>query len=85
MVIELSETTSVEQAVVEKLRMLPAEKQWEVLDFAEFLQRKSAPQPPRRRRSLKGLWADLKIDITEADIAEVRREMWKNFPRDIEL
>ena len=79
----VSETVNIEQAVVEKLRVLPVEKQREVLDFAEFLQRKSVPRPPRR--SLKGLWADLKIDLTEADIAEVRREMWRNFPRDIEL
>ena len=74
---------TIEQAVVEKLRALPVEKQREVLDFVEFLHRKSVPKPPRR--SLKGLWADLKIDITEDDIAEVRREMWGNFPRDIEL
>ena len=74
---------TIEQAIVEKLRVLPVEKQQEVLDFVEFLQRKSTPKPPRR--SLKGLWADIKIDITEADIAEARREMWGNFPRDIEL
>lgn len=35
----------------------------------------------RTRRSLKGLWADLKVGITEEDIAEARREMWGNFPR----
>ena len=29
--------------------------------------------------------ADLNVDITEADIAEARREMWGNFPRDIEF
>jgi hypothetical protein len=74
---------TIEQAVVEKLRVLPVEKQQEVLDFVEFLHRKSVPKPPRR--SLKGLWADLKLDITEDDIAEVRREMWGNFPRGIEL
>jgi hypothetical protein len=74
---------TIEQAVVEKLRALPVEKQQEVLDFVEFLHCKGVPKPPRR--SLKGLWADLRIDITEADIAEVRREMWGDFPRDIEL
>ena len=74
---------TIEQAIVEKLRVLPVEKQQEVLDFVEFLQRKSTSKPPRR--SLKGLWADLKIDITEADIADARREMWRNFPRDVEL
>ena len=74
---------TIEQAVVEKLRALPVEKQREVLDFVEFLQNKSAP--PLRRHSPIGLCADLKVDITEADIAEARREMWGNFPRDIEL
>jgi uncharacterized protein len=29
------------------------------------------------------LCADLKIDITEQDIAQARQEMWGNFPRDI--
>jgi len=74
---------TIEQAVVEKLRALPVEKQREVLDFVKFLHRKGVPKLPRR--SLKGLWADLKIDITEADIVEVRREMWGDFPGDIEL
>ncbi|MGL5833348.1 MAG: hypothetical protein ACRC1Z_08965 [Waterburya sp.] len=32
---------------------------------------------------MKGLCADLKIQITEKDIAQVRREMWGNFPREI--
>ena len=64
------------QVVIEKLRALPAERQQEVLDFVEFLHRKSAPT--RRRRRLKGLWADLKINITAAEIAEARREMWGN-------
>ncbi|HID09854.1 MAG TPA: hypothetical protein EYP17_00940 [Candidatus Latescibacteria bacterium] len=31
-----------------------------------------------RRKSLRGLWRDL--DISEDDIAQVRREMWGNFP-----
>ena len=74
---------TIEQAVVEKLRVLPVEKQREGLDFVEFLQRKSAL--PRRRHNPIGLCADLNVDITEADIAEARREMWGNFPRDIEL
>lgn len=71
---------SIEQAVIEKLRTLPQDLQQQVLDFAEFLQQKSLPKRPRR--SLKGLWADLGIDITEADIDEARREMWGNFPRE---
>ena len=32
------------------------------------------------RKSLRGLWRGL--DITEEEIAEARREMWGNFPRE---
>lgn len=34
---------------------------------------------PTPRKSLRGLWKGL--DITDEDIAEIRREMWGNFPR----
>ena len=44
----------------------------------EWRRKEAAPQPA-------GLWADLNIHITEEDIAEARREMWGNFPRDIKL
>jgi hypothetical protein len=74
---------TIEEKVLEKLRDLPPEKQKEVLDFVDFLKGKNGPKTPRR--SLRGLWADLNIQITEEDIAEARREMWGNFPRDIKL
>jgi uncharacterized protein DUF2281 len=72
---------TIEQQVLEKLRDLPPEKQKEVLDFVDLLKERNGPKKPRR--SLRGLWADLKINITEEDIAQARREMWGNFPRDI--
>ena len=72
---------TIEQQVLEKLRDLPPEKQKEVLDFVDSLKAQNAPKAPLR--SLRGLWADLNIHITEEDIAEARREMWGNFPRDI--
>lgn len=72
---------TIEQQVLEKLRDLPAEKQQEVLDFVDSLQKKNGPKKPLR--SLRGLWKDLNIQITDEDIAEARREMWGNFPRDI--
>ena len=74
---------SIEQSLVDKLRMLPPDKQQEALDFVEFLQQKAQARQPRR--SLEGLWADLGLDVTEEDIAEARREMWGNFPCNIEL
>ena len=74
---------SLEEMVLQKFRSLPVEQQRSVLDFVEFLEQKSRPKRPRR--GLKGLWADLGVSISEEDIAEARREMWGNFPRDIEL
>ncbi len=72
-----------EETVLEKLRGLPPEKKKKVLDFVDSLQSDGGTKKPLR--SLEGLWADLDIDITEEDISEARREMWSNFPRDIEL
>ena len=74
---------TIEQQVLEKLRELSHEKQQEVLEFVDSLKQKNGDKTPRR--SLLGLWADLNTHITEEDIAEARREMWGNFPRDIKL
>jgi hypothetical protein len=71
---------SIEKSVLEKLLKLPLEKQKEVLDFVESLEKKSSPRRPRR--SLKGLWADLGVQISAEDLAEARREMWGGFPRE---
>ena len=74
---------SIEQVVLEKMRQLPIEKQQEALDFVAFLESRQTVSIPRRNPI--GLLADLKIDVTAEDIAEARREMLGNFPRDIEL
>ncbi len=70
---------NLEETVIENLRALPADKQQEVLDFVQFLRQKKAAAPGQRPQ-LRGLWAG--TQVTEEDIAEVRREMWGNFPRD---
>jgi len=36
--------------------------------------------PEQTRTSLRGLWRG--ITVSDEDIEEVRREMWRNFPRD---
>ena len=72
--------SAMEEELVAKIRELPPEKQQEVLDFARFLGSKQE----RPLRSLEGLWVGQGIDISEKDIAELRREMWSNFPREIE-
>ena len=69
-----------EETVLQKLRALPEDEQKEVLDFVEFLSHRKSRKPPFR--SVEGLWAGMGFDITEEDIAEARREMWGNFPRE---
>ena len=71
---------TIEKSVLEKLHNLPADKQKEVLDFVESLEKTAGNR--RSRRSLKGLWADLGVNISPEDIAEARREMWGGFPRE---
>jgi hypothetical protein len=72
-----------EQQVLEKLRHLPPEKHKEVLDFVDSLQQTNGDKKPLC--SLLGLWSDLNFHVTAEDIAEARKEMWHNFPRDIAL
>ena len=68
--------------MAERLKSLPPDKQQEVLDFVEFLQEKANGTPRMPRKSLRGLWTDLRVKITEEDIAEARRGMWGNVGRE---
>ncbi len=71
---------TVEEVLIEKIKVLPMNRKQEMLDFAEFLgQKEVAPIP---RRSLYGILADAEVNISDEDIAEARREMWENFPRE---
>lgn len=72
---------SLEQAILDAVRALPADKQQEVLNHATRLRNEAGTAAPRR--SIKGLWADLGIALSAEDMDAERREMWKNFPRDI--
>ena len=69
---------TIEEQVVDRLRELSPEKQKEVLAFVDSLTANNGSKKPLR--SLRGLWKNLNINITEDDIAEARREMWGNFP-----
>jgi alcohol dehydrogenase class IV len=72
---------TIEQQVRQKLRELPSEKKKEVLDFVDSLAQENGL--PKKLRGLEGIWEDLNIEITDEDIAQARREMWGNSPRDI--
>lgn len=73
-------TMSVSESIIKKLESLTPEQQQEVERVVETLADSNKRNRPRR--SLMGLFADLNIHITEEDIAEARREMWGNFPRE---
>jgi len=69
-----------EEVLLEKIKVLPPDLKREAIHFVEFLQTKVEKKTPRV--SLEGIWADLNVNITEEDIAEARKEMWGNFPRE---
>jgi len=71
---------SLEQAILDAVRALPADKQQEVLSHAARLREESAKNKPFK--SVKGLWADLGISLSASEIEDNQRDMWKNFPRD---
>ena len=75
---ECRAATPIEEAIVATVRELPPEQQQEVLDFASFLGTKKK----RPLKSMYGRWKDLGISFSEEDIAEARKEMWGNFPRE---
>lgn len=70
---------SIEQAILEAVRALPAEKQQEILSHATRLRDESTAGKPFK--SIKGLWADLGISLSAEELEVNQREMWKNFPR----
>ena len=73
---------TVKEAVLEKLETMPTFRQQELLEYAEFLESKSSKQSPRR--SLKGIWSDFKVNLTEQDLREARNEMWRGYTKDTE-
>lgn len=77
---EKETSISVEHAILEAIRDLPAEKQQEILDHAARLHSQQTPAKPLK--SIKGLWADLGISLSADEIDENQREMRKDFPRD---
>lgn len=67
-------TTNIEEMLIQRTRTLPVERQVEVLDFVDFLSRKSVVYEPRRNPI--GLFAGLGVDISAKEIDEARAELW---------
>lgn len=73
---------TIEETVLEKVKVLPPDRKQEVLDFIESLEQKE--MKPQSRRSLKGTLADLNVKISDEDILEARNEMWRGYTKDTE-
>ena len=71
---------SLEQAILDAVRGVPAEQQQEILSHAARLRDESVKRRPFK--SVKGLWADLGISLSSDEIEQNRNDMGKNFPRD---
>jgi len=77
---------SIVEELVETVKRLPRDKQLRVRALAMQLQSEADAEPPGPPfKSFLGALAHLHCDISEEDIDQARREMWGNFPRDIEL
>jgi hypothetical protein len=66
--------------LIDRFRRFSAEQQQEVPDFVEFLATRRASMTPRD--SSFGLWAQQCADITEEEMESIRKEMWRDFPRE---
>ena len=75
---------TIQQEILERLSTLPPAEQQELLRVARSLAQRSAGTTGEPRRSLMGAFAGRGVDVTADDIDDARREMWADFPRDVE-
>ncbi len=59
-------------SLVDKVRLIE--------QIAPQIERELTNSQPKTRKSLRGLWRG--SNITESDIAQMRQEVWANFPRE---
>ena len=76
----MEKTVTLEEALDLVKRLSPLDKARLVERIVPDIERELKAARPTPGKSLRGLWRGL--DITEEEIAEARREMWGNFPRE---
>lgn len=77
--------TNLTEEIATKAAMLPDDLQSEALQFVESLLARQSNSSDQKQplKSVKGILHG-NYDTLDEDIREVRREAWKNFPRDVE-
>jgi hypothetical protein len=74
----MQQTVTLDEVLQLAAQLSPVDKVRLIERIAPQIERELKPLTPRE--SLRGIWQGL--NITEEDIAEARREMWGNFPRE---
>jgi hypothetical protein len=74
--------TPTSSSVLDMLRKLPPRERLKVISQALPEIEQSLSEPPKPRKSARGLWKDLRPFASAKDIDKVRQEMWKDFPRE---
>lgn len=76
----MERSVTLEEALDLVRQLSPVDKARLIERVVPDIERELQVAKPAPRKSLRGLWRGL--DITEEEIAEVRCEMWANFPRE---
>ncbi len=73
--------TDVVEKIAKKASNLPVEAQRKALEYVESLEREETAER-KPFRSVLGILADRNVHISEEDIAEMRGDACRNFPRE---
>ena len=73
--------TDLIEKIAKKASTLPVEAQRKALEYVESLEREETADK-KSFRSVLGMLADRNVQVSEEDIAEMRREAWRSFPRE---
>ena len=74
----MGNSVTLEEVLASVRKLSPVDKARLIERIVPDIERELQGARPTSRKSLRGLWRGL--DITEEDIAEARREMWRSFP-----
>ena len=75
----MEQTISLDEVLSLAKQLSPVDKVRLFEKLAPEIERDLQATQTTPRKSLRGLWKG--VNVTDEDIAEVRREMWANFPR----
>lgn len=74
---------SLQTDLIERIKLLSEDQQLVVKSLVDELMRARQHSPGGEPTPWYGSLEHLGVHLTEEDIAEARREMWGNFPREV--